>query len=88
VAKRHEQSPPVGQDFFGVQVGVLTTAPPAARAYAKVPLAIWSFPGIGGDVDVAGLQMFQEFGQAEILVDETHVAPTPSVSAISTRLSR
>ena len=52
---------------------MLTTAPPAARAYAKVPLAIWSFARIGSDVHVARLQVLQEVGKAEILVDETHV---------------
>ena len=45
-------------------------ARPAAMAYARVPLAIWSFPGIGRDVDVAGVQVLHQLGQAEKPVHE------------------
>ena len=73
VAERHEQAPPVGQDFFGVQVGRADHGPPGRQGIRQGAAGNLILSRIGSDVHVAALQVLQQFGKAEILVDETHM---------------
>ena len=73
VAKRHEQAAPIGQHFFGVQVGSADHGPARCQGIRQGAAGNLVFSRIGSDIHIAGLQVLQEVGKAEILVDETHV---------------
>ena len=45
IVEWNEQASAFSENLLGIEVGSAHDCPPAAIAYAKVPLAIWSFPG-------------------------------------------
>src|SRR5208283_4215343 len=64
---------PVGQNFFGVQVGGTDHGATGCQGIGQGAAGNLVFSRIGGDVDVTRLQMHQQVGKAKILVHETYV---------------